>query len=197
MFQQAGRTLRRTPYETFVTFVRSFENWFVRRYRIIALIVCHSEAQPKNLLFPTIGKADASLSLSMPRRVGSAGADTVHADSLHSIVERHLPRQVDDRGFGRAVSRILFRCQDAECRSGIDDGATALAEKMGQHGTRTVVNRIQIQVQDEMPLHVLQVANLAADAAAGVVVKYVQVAEVIQSSAYGLGPIGFTGGIGF
>jgi hypothetical protein len=27
----------------------------------IALIECHSEAQPKNLLFPTIGKADASL----------------------------------------------------------------------------------------------------------------------------------------
>jgi len=30
---KAGRTLRRTPYETFATFVRSFENWFVRRYK--------------------------------------------------------------------------------------------------------------------------------------------------------------------
>jgi hypothetical protein len=34
-------------------------------HRIIALIECHSEAQPKHLLFPTIGKADTSLSLSM------------------------------------------------------------------------------------------------------------------------------------
>jgi len=33
-----------------------------------ALIGCHSEAQPKNLLCLAIGKADASLSLSMTFR---------------------------------------------------------------------------------------------------------------------------------
>src|SRR5215468_2484996 len=63
-------------------------------------------------------------------RVDGARADAVYPYTVLSVVERHLPGQIDYGSLGRAVAGIFSRRQEPESRRGRHDVTAALFDEM-------------------------------------------------------------------
>src|SRR5262245_15523428 len=103
-------------------------------------------------------------------RLDGAGADAVAAHPLADEVHRHRLGQADDGGLGRPVDVAVGRGPHGAHRRGdADDGAAALGQHARQERLDSAVDRLDVEVEGEVPILLRAVEHRAVmDEAGGV-----------------------------
>ena len=113
------------------------------------------------------------------RRLHIAGAERIHADAVRRIFDGETPRQRRHRALGRRIDRHLPRMLGGHHRGQIDDRGVARGFQQIEGLARAAHRAVDIGLPHFVPGCVVEMAEVAPLADAGIVHEHVEPAESI------------------